>query len=198
MPNKRIINLGTCSFSSADNINQSLSSLREQINELILVDDSNIPDDIGDVKRELLEKANDSVLHYEEGKRLTVLSDMLEHIVTDPKILEIHNALLAAALLARACGLEGMYSHYYKLSFILIEKIVDERLSSVVHSEKRRTSTLENARTLASHYWENSPNFTLDYVSQLVASEMNLAQATIKSYISDLNPKKGQRGRPKK
>lgn len=198
MPNKRIINAGSDGFSSTEDIQEVLNSLREQIDELNLIDDTNIPDNIGDINREMLEKANDSVLHYQDGKRLTVLSDMFKGIVKDPKLLEIHNSLLAAALLARACGLEGMYSYYYKQSFLLMERFVVERLLSVEKSEKRTTSSYAGARKLARRHWKKSPDFTLNYVSELVAGEMNLAPVTIRQYISDLNPRKGQRGRPKK
>ncbi|AVI64732.1 hypothetical protein CKQ84_01895 [Shewanella sp. WE21] len=198
MPNKRIINAGSDGFSSTEDIQEVLNSLREQIDELNLIDDSNIPDNIGVVNREMLEKANDSVLHYQDGKRLTVLSDMFKGIVKDPKLLEIHNSLLAAALLARACGLEGMYSYCYKQSFVLIEKILTERLASVQHSEKRTTPSRTKARALAKRLWKKSPHFTLKNVSELVAGQMNLAPVTINQYISDLNPRKGQRGRPKK
>lgn len=138
MPNKRIINAGSDGFSSTKDITVLLKRLAKMISKLELIDDVNIPDDIGGIKREMLEKANDSVLHYRDGKRLTVLSDMFKGIVTDPKLLEIHNSLLAAALLARACGLEGMYSYYYKQSFVLIEKFLTERLASVQHSEKEQ------------------------------------------------------------
>lgn len=198
MPNKRLINAGSDGFSSTEDIKVLLKSLEKMISKLELIDDVNIPDDIGEIKREMLEKANDSVLNYRDGKRLTVLSDMFKGIVTDPKLLEIHNSLLAAALLARACGLGGMYSHYYRQSFVLIEKFVTERLASVHHSEKRTTSSQTEARTLAKRFWQESPHFTLQNVSELVASKMNLAPVTIRQYISDLNPRKGQRGRPKK
>lgn len=198
MPNERKINIGSNGFSSTEEIQESLKALRELIAELRLIDDSNIPDNIGDVKRDMLERANYSVLNYDEGKGLTVLSDICKDIVTDPNLLEIHNSLLAAALLARACGLEGMYSRYYKQSFILMEKFVAERLLSVERSEKRRRTTKDRARAFASDHWSQNPHLTLIEVSKLVAGKLNLAEVTIKPYISDLNPKKGQRGRPKK
>ena len=198
MPNQRKINSKRDGFSTSENINVSLKALRETIRNIELKDDSNIPENIGDVKRDFLEKANSSVLNFRNGEHLTVLGRMLCDITDDPDILEIHNSLLAGGLLARACGIEGMYSYLYKQSFIVIEKLVTARLHSVGHSEKRRTTTLEDARKRAEEIWNDSPELRLNQVSKRIAEEMCLSDTTIKPYISNLNPHKGKKGRPKK